>query len=135
MREIKFRGMTTNLVENEFVYGYYQKIIGYGSCDMGNIYHLIVNENDESNYVDEKTVGQYTGLKDKNGVEVFEGDKVNVIYGKWYHNKEGLDRNGVVIFDKKTSSFKISIENSKVLVGFYDLNKIEVIGNIHEVKP
>ena len=34
-------------------------------------------------------------------------------------------------FDK-TASYKISVEDSSVLVGFYDVNKAEVIGNIFE---
>lgn len=128
MREIKFRGMTTNLVENEFVYGYYQKLIGYGEYDLGNIYHFIVNENDESNYVDEKTVGQFTGLKDKNGVEIYEGDLVEVTY--YSYEQPECSSIFKVVYDGM--SFNLDFVEGNYFENAYT-EELEVIGNIHEV--
>lgn len=128
MREIKFRGMTTNLVENEFVYGYYQKLIGYSEYDLGNIYHFIVNENDESNYVDEKTVGQFTGLKDKNGVEIYEGDLVEVTY--YSYEQPECSSIFKVVYDGM--SFNLDFVEGNYFENAYT-EEWEVIGNIHDV--
>ena len=75
---------------------------------------------------------QYTGLKDKNGKEIYEGDIVKINYGRWAYEKVGITRYGKVVFEHKTAAFKASIKDSVVLVGFYDINMSEVIGNIYE---
>ncbi|EPR12378.1 YopX family protein [Ruminiclostridium papyrosolvens] len=68
MREIKFRGKRID--NGEWVYGYLVKQFGVfkiyddSSEDFGNWIHE----------VDPETVGQYTGLHDKNGREIYEGD-------------------------------------------------------------
>lgn len=77
-------------------------------------------------------VMQYIDKNDINNKEIYESDKVNITYGKCYNEKCGLTRKGIVVYDVKTASFKISVEDSAVLVGFYDINKIEVMGNIFE---
>lgn len=75
--------------------------------------------------VDPETVGQYTGLTDKNGTKIFEGDIVK--YGDTVHKVVFEQRNGTAYFGLVYSALET------LSFGYYqDLKQIEVIGNIYD---
>lgn len=119
MREILFRAKRETT--NEWVYGYFVK-----EYDDFQIYvqpQIITRSGRE--YVNENTLGQFTGLTDKNGTKIFEGDIVR--YGDTIHKVVFEQRNGTAYFGLVYSPIET------LPFGHYqDLQQLEVIGNIYE---
>ena len=147
MREILFRGKALTkpygLVEQEngWVFGvpvpikidaYMTDRIeitqchGYDELD----YWDLLSEDEE---VDPKTIGQYTGCKDKSGKKIFEGDIVKTKYGRrciieWHSSRKycGWDMMPVGTVENILHT-KAPDEND-----LWHFENLEVVGNIHD---
>lgn len=114
-REIKFRGKN---YENKWKYGdLVQEKWGQGKA-------IMIKKETTAWSVLEDTVGQYTGLHDKNGKEIYEGDIVKIKY-----RDEDI---GKVIYEH--NGFSIDVTNMNKNYGRVSFvnNFIEVIGNIYD---
>ena len=115
MREILFRGKyykTDKWVEGGFFEWLKQPYI------VANITDTYAKTNYE---VIPETVGQFTGLTDKNGKKIFEGDILNCLTSDF----DGSD--------KYVYNYKITDITDFEKMGFLDFcNELEVIGNIHD---
>jgi uncharacterized phage protein (TIGR01671 family) len=126
MREIKFRGKSE--VTGEWAYGYYQKLDGNHYIKVGDYLNMIIPE----------SVGEYTGLPDKNGKEIYEGDILGrwedeafVVWGmvKYCDDAECWFTGSYYLSDKKGCATDWAYEDDAKPEGWQGL---EVIGNVYE---
>lgn len=133
-REIKFRGKSVST--GKWLYGYlgevkvkvlqsiYKEKVIFENLEWFNTdnFGYVVNDY----MVDEETIGQYTGLKDKNGTEIYEGD---IVLQQGYNGKK--------------MPMVVRFENGAFIVGYHKgsstrkrpmlvSSKCEVIGNIFD---
>ena len=138
MREILFRGKR---VDNEqWVEGSLVNNVFFHADTKGAIPYII-NPYEYEEYdcmedigelaveVAPETVGQFTGLHDKNGVEIYEGDVLSMKTAKSMYSKYG--EKFTVIYNDELAKFECGYQFG---IGCYLNIGCEVIGNIHDNK-
>lgn len=123
-RVIKFRAKPSYKSDKSFVYGSYLEDDNLsGTSLIMNLYH-------KSTAIEIDTLGQFTGVTDKNGIEIYEGDICKVLSDLWYCD---IKYTGTVVFDLGA----FIVENKSLSKGcsvWSDAHELEIIGNIHENK-
>lgn len=117
MREVKFRGKNVN---GDWAYG--DRVVideGYGAVEC-------IWSNTEQIGIPVKNVGQYTGLKSKSGIEIYEGDIIRA--GNGY----GLSDEIVEIKHRGTGLYPVTIKNRQKT--WKAVVRGEIIGNIYDNK-
>lgn len=137
-REILFRGQTRKRgekvrmdgspVESNWVYGG----IFHPNNSGGDFSIIYSYDPIEKRTVYADTVGQYTGLTDKNGTKIFEGDILIYVVGGEYD----IDEKYLVVFDDDEAAFKVRFYYEGKVACYYDdiapCEHFEVIGNIYD---
>jgi uncharacterized phage protein (TIGR01671 family) len=124
MREIKFRAWDKK----------YNQMVSWDDISKNNIIGALINNNNRS--ISHGVLMQFTGLLDKNGVEIYEGDIVRKLSGDYKLGKVVFEF-GMFCFESIGCGIYAGSDaflhiHSLHYKGYNSNNNYEVIGNIYE---
>lgn len=126
MREILFRGK--RLDNGEWVYGLLCRVgdtyANIRRMDTGVLYSVFTN-----------TIGQFTGLTDKNGRKIFEGDIIHLEYSQMFFGGEYCGEYTAEVSYEEGCFITDGINNGDEIetpLSGFDNDEVEIIGNIHD---
>ena len=128
MREILFRGKRVD--NGEWIQG---DIVQFPVHGVVRIVEQEPSYKDAE--VDSDTVGQYTGLTDKNGRKIFEGDIIHLKYSQVFFGGEYFGEYTAEVSYKEGCFITDGINNGDEIetpLSGFDNDELEIIGNIHD---
>jgi len=140
MKEYKFRGIRID--NEEWVYGCYVNLDYHNSLDYVEVSQIVLT-NGHVYEIIPSSVGQFTGLLDSKGREIYEGDIIRILYTDWISKSESDSRTleqymkdiskiGVVKYFCPDYGLDFDGYTDHIFEGKH--GQKEIIGNIYESK-
>ena len=132
MRKIKFRGKRLHGEKGQWV---------YGSLVIADPFRMSIYEEDSiCNFrlvaIDCKSVGQFTGLLDRKGKEIYEGDVLKIYRKEFYvdgsYKFEQLTRDYLVYWSKDALAFRTKDDEGYCVDFELNYEQYEVVGDIYD---
>ena len=126
MREIKFRGKC----KEKWLYGDF--------IHQDKFNRSMIKQDNYTAVVDVNTLGQYIGLKDKNGIEIYEGDIVKINKHSYDYGLKKDEIGEIKFIDGAFGFYREKTKNEYYFNdlatenGYGELDYYEVIGNIYD---
>lgn len=133
MRQIKFRAKT--LKEGKWIYGFYAHFVdSFRGRETHRIFSGMADSDPEDFFptyddIDPTTLGEFTGIQDVNGRDIYEGDVVRYRWTDERFKKNPRYTVGVVSRDEWDAGWSLESFISTYFRG----ERLEVLGNVHDM--